>query len=747
MRYSVILPVGSFGDAERSLVAVIAKALREHAGGEAFVVPCDAEAQAAVAAAVLPEGIAGVTVPAVGFAAAANEAARRATGEVLIFVRNARPVSSEFVPALLDACGDPQVGVAGGLIAAADGSVVERGLTLRAARLEVAGIALKAPETGRGVPAPAGSVACDAVSLACLATPRALFVELGGFDPAFSEVCDDADYCLRVRERGLRAVVEPRAWFVQTIVASSPRQARRARVVRRAFAERWRVRAVPRENADAERTGVIRREYWRRTDLGVRPIALPKVTVIVHGPAPASGEAFEAQLRRSRIPAEIVWAADPLAQACAATQRRGEGYVVFVRTDTRVEPDWLSDLVDTLEYAAETVAATVVPADEAPGEMMPWSVDGRCTIVAPRLIPPHLRLRSDLPLEDALGDWVARGVVCGRHVRRVRRPIAALGPPAADGGFAATWGLALDRYRQPDPARIPEPALLAEPAPVLASIVMLSWNAPEYTELAVASIRERTRAPYEIIIIDNGSEPATRERLAALTGVRIIYNAKNTGFAHGCSQGMAAARGTHVVLLNNDVIVTEGWLEAMLEVQRLNPAVGVSAPRSNRVSSSQQLENVPYRAVPEIAMFAAERSLRYRGLWYRDDKAVGFCLCIDRRVIAEVGAIDTRYGLGNYEDDDFCIRVRSAGYDIAVCEDAFIHHFGNVSFVTNKLEYAVSLERNRAMMLLRFGIAMLDRDHYNATPAIDRGFDRDRHFVPLPQAAAVGADWVGTGGS
>jgi hypothetical protein len=132
--------------------------------------------------------------------------------------------------------------------------------------------------------------------------------------------------------------------------------------------------------------------------------------------------------------------------------------------------------------------------------------------------------------------------------------------------------------------------------------------------------------------------------------------------------------------------------------------------------------------------FAASRAREYAGEHYRTNRAIGFCLCISRAVIEEVGGIDPRYGMGNFEDDDFCIRVRAAGYQIAVCEDAFIHHFGSVSFATNKVDYSATMERNWKIFATRWNLPQTDPSKgYNPELAIRRGFTRERDFVALPE--------------
>jgi GT2 family glycosyltransferase len=111
-------------------------------------------------------------------------------------------------------------------------------------------------------------------------------------------------------------------------------------------------------------------------------------------------------------------------------------------------------------------------------------------------------------------------------------------------------------------------------------------------------------------------------------------------------------------------------------------------------------------------------------------------------VIDEVGGFDPRYGLGNFEDDDLCIRVRAAGYEIAVCHDSFIHHFGSASFNANGLSYDGILQTNSAAFLKRWDLAASACGAWDALPAIRRGFVRERDYVPLPAPEPVGAEFT-----
>ncbi len=230
-----------------------------------------------------------------------------------------------------------------------------------------------------------------------------------------------------------------------------------------------------------------------------------------------------------------------------------------------------------------------------------------------------------------------------------------------------------------------------------ASIVILTYNGLEYTKQCIQSIRENTRAPYELIVVDNGSTDGTREYLKSLDDVTVILTEQNLGFAAGNNKGIQASRGDYIVLLNNDTVVTEGWLCRLVQAAELSPEVGMAGPRSNYVQNPfQQVDEVPYQNMAEMQNFARHFAQKNQRRYFLTTKLVGFCLLLKREVVEKVGLLDESFGIGNFEDDDYCVRTRKAGYFLAIAGDAFVHHFGNRAFRENKISYEKMIQTNLA---------------------------------------------------
>jgi len=229
----------------------------------------------------------------------------------------------------------------------------------------------------------------------------------------------------------------------------------------------------------------------------------------------------------------------------------------------------------------------------------------------------------------------------------------------------------------------------------LTSIVMLTMNEFKCTELALRSIAAHTPERHEIIVVDNGSTDGTPGKLRGWPRVRVIANAENRGFAGGSNQGILAAAGDELLLLNNDVIVTPGWLAGLRRALDFGPRIGMAGPVSNNVSGIQLDRGAAYGTGEELLAYAAANAARNAGQLLRVDRLVGFALLFRRNLVNRIGLLDERFGRGNFEDDDYCRRARIAGFDLVVARDVFIHHFGSRTFKANGIDYAAQMEENR----------------------------------------------------
>ncbi|MFS0723243.1 glycosyltransferase family 2 protein [Paenibacillus sp. 1P07SE] len=210
------------------------------------------------------------------------------------------------------------------------------------------------------------------------------------------------------------------------------------------------------------------------------------------------------------------------------------------------------------------------------------------------------------------------------------------------------------------------------------SIIIPTYNKVNYLRECVDSIRAYTPEPYELIIIDNASDDGTDVYLRSLQGVRWRINPANLGFAGSVNQGLMLARGTTLMILNNDSVVTEGWLSNLLYCLHHNPQHGIVGPMTNYISGDQLLET-DYATMAEMQAFARAFNRSDPSAWQVTARLTGFCMLMRRSTFARLGYFDEGFEIGNCEDDDYGLRTRLLGEQLIIARDTFIHHYGSVS--------------------------------------------------------------------
>ena len=268
----------------------------------------------------------------------------------------------------------------------------------------------------------------------------------------------------------------------------------------------------------------------------------------------------------------------------------------------------------------------------------------------------------------------------------------------------------------------------------LVSIIIPSCNQLELTKVCLESISLYTNEKHEIIVVDNGSASDTIEYLQSLGNIKLICNDSNQGFAAACNQGMAAAKGEYICLLNNDTVVTQDWLRHLVYHLNSNPEALVVGPMSNYASEAQTLV-VKFKKMSEVQKFG--HKIRNSNWLKSVEKNFlsGFCLMMKSNVKDIIGGFDTRFWPGNFEDNDYCLRIKLAGYKILIARDVYIHHFGSKTFSGEKFIYKDTLINNWQKFREKWGLP----EDYNIRElghlceSLAGKYKREEVFIPLDQ--------------
>ena len=255
---------------------------------------------------------------------------------------------------------------------------------------------------------------------------------------------------------------------------------------------------------------------------------------------------------------------------------------------------------------------------------------------------------------------------------------------------------------------LPPPSIAPTPIP-RASIVVVTFDNLALNRLCLESALATTARDVELIVVDNASTDGTLaylEQLAAREGrVHVIANQSNLGFAPAVNRGLARARGDVLVVLNNDTIVPPQWLERLERRLLDDRTVGLVGPTTNDAGNEAEVET-GYATYAEFLEFARKRAIEGANRLVDLPVATMFCTAMRRDVFDRIGYLDEQFEMGLFEDDDYSMRIRDAGYRVVLAEDAFIHHFGEGTFgsLVPTGEHAALFEANRRRFEGKWGV-------------------------------------------
>lgn len=238
--------------------------------------------------------------------------------------------------------------------------------------------------------------------------------------------------------------------------------------------------------------------------------------------------------------------------------------------------------------------------------------------------------------------------------------------------------------------------------PVLSLIVLGYRNFEMVTQACLESLVPWANNPaVEILVVDNGSPDDSAGLMAqwcaSHPGFRNLVSVENRGFAGGMNWGASHAQGEWLLLVNNDTVFPALALDALLRVLQAAPAhVAMLGPLTNAAGNGQRLWKPAASHAEWLRIGEALHAHPTQQLMpaYRCDF---FCIAIRASAWDQLRGLDPAFGLGYYEDFDFSLRLRAAGFEQMITEDVFILHAGSATFKGSK-EARALIKRNKKLL-------------------------------------------------
>lgn len=224
------------------------------------------------------------------------------------------------------------------------------------------------------------------------------------------------------------------------------------------------------------------------------------------------------------------------------------------------------------------------------------------------------------------------------------------------------------------------------------SIVIVNWNTTPFLSVLLQSIRKFMQGiDYEVIVVDNASGDFDKASFESeFSGIRLIANSENNGYAKGNNQAIEAASGDFILLLNPDTEVTEGAIYSLLKFMQTHPeaaAVGTKLVRPDG-NVDRSVRSFPYpwpiacefiglsKIFPKNRAFGAYRMTYFNYDTVAEvDQPMGSCLMLSRKAIDEVGLLDESFPIF-FNEVDWLYRAKQCGFRIYFTPDAVVIHHG-----------------------------------------------------------------------
>jgi GT2 family glycosyltransferase len=234
----------------------------------------------------------------------------------------------------------------------------------------------------------------------------------------------------------------------------------------------------------------------------------------------------------------------------------------------------------------------------------------------------------------------------------------------------------------------------------LVSVIVVNWNRRDLLRACLSSLARQRAVRQETIVVDNGSSDGSADMAEFEFGARVIRNRENRGFCAANNQGIAAAQGELIALLNNDAEADPDWLDRLSRAFERAPDIGMAASKVVDWQTPSQIDKAGHLIYPDGQNRGRGSGARDVGQFDREEEALwpdGCAAMYRKRMLDEIGGFDEDF-FAYGDDAELGLRARIAGWRCLYVPGAVVRHHRGATLGKGSARRLALIERNRVLL-------------------------------------------------
>ena len=233
--------------------------------------------------------------------------------------------------------------------------------------------------------------------------------------------------------------------------------------------------------------------------------------------------------------------------------------------------------------------------------------------------------------------------------------------------------------------------------------MVVNWNRKELLRACLDSLERQGEVASEVIVVDNGSADGSAEMAETEFSVRVIRNRENRGFCAANNQGIAAAQGEFVALINNDAEAAQGWLAALHRACSSAPDIGMAASKVLVWEDPGRIDKAGHLIFPDGQNRGRGSGATDCGQYDCEEEVLwpdGCAALYRKAMLDEIGGFDEDF-FAYGDDAELGLRARIAGWRCVYTPQAVVRHHRGSTLGKDSVRRIQLIERNRLLLAIK----------------------------------------------